>query len=265
MTRVVSLVLLAGGLTACRSARPAPPVDPPVPVAFDHVIVAVDSFARGVALLRAATGVTPLIVEPDPAVLARMAGGEGTQSALLSNGPYSKSAIIGLGRGRYLELVGPGAAGLERPVVRDIFAIYRDLEPIAWGIRTPDASALREALLSRGQRPGTVHGGAREIAAAGSLRWRTLTPWANINTLYPAFIEWDPSGTHPSVAAPEGCTLVTFTLGSPSADAMRAGLSRAGVRATVAATVRPEMSLTLDCPTGEVRLPARAPASAPGR
>src|SRR3954470_14512653 len=112
MTRLTCLLLLAGCLTACRPARPATPVDPPVPVAFDHVIVAVDSFARGVALLRAATRVPPLVVEADRAVLATAARGSGTQSALLDNGSNTQSAIIGLGAGRYLELVGPSAAGL---------------------------------------------------------------------------------------------------------------------------------------------------------
>ena len=266
MTRVASLALLAGCLTACRPARPAAPADPPVPIAFDHVVIAIDSFARGVGLLRAATGVTPLVVDHDPISLARTpGGGESTQSALLQNGPKSQSAIIGLGAGRYLELVGPNAAGLASPETRDVYAIYRNLEPIAWGARTTDAAALRETLLSGHPRPGAVHTGAREATGIGTLRWRTLTPWANISTVYPVLIEWDRSSSHPSAAAPAGCTLVTFTLGSSSAGEMRAALARAGVRATVDSTAQWAMALTLDCPTGEVRLPMRASPSPAGR
>jgi hypothetical protein len=266
MTGAASIALLAGCLTACRPARPPAPADPPVPLAFDHVIVAIDSFARGVELLRAATGVVPLMIGADHVALTNGGeGGRGTQSALLANESGKQSALIGLGDGRYLELVGPSAAGLARPETREAFAIYRQLEPIAWGARTPNAAGLRDSMLAGRRRPGALHSGTREVAGVGALRWRTLTPWANVSTIYPVLIEWDRTSTHPSAAAPAGCTLVAFTLGNPYDDSMREALARAGVHTTIVPTAKYDMDLTLDCPTGEVRLPARAVASGSGR
>lgn len=265
MKGIRRLALLAACATACGRTPPSPPpppADSPVPSGFDHVIVAIDTIQRGIALLRAATGVAPRLVEPEAVeVAARRAPdrGLGTQSALLKGNGALRSALLDLGRGRYLELVGIDPTHPDAARFREIYAPFRRLTLLAWAVRTPDTDTLRAALRSHGLRPGAIRSGERQLPAGGILRWRTLTPWENVSTMYPAFVEWAPSGVHPSANAPTGCTLTEFTLAGPDADSLRARLARAGVSATVLPAARQELTLAAECPRGRVELPTGAP------
>jgi glyoxalase-like protein len=204
-------------------------------VEVDHVMVAIDSLERGIALLRAATGLAPSYGGAHP--------GRGTQNALLS-----------LGAGRYLELIAPNPEDAAGAAQAADFATFRVLTPIGWAVRTHDVNSLRAALVGRGLAGGQVVPGARLRPDGRTLRWRTLTPWGVPAGLLPFFIEWDPAGPHPSSDSPIGCTLAGLSLASPSPDSLRAMLIRAGARISVTAAPREAMSLTLDCPAGRVTL-----------
>jgi hypothetical protein len=220
---------------------PSMTIEPEMLSAIDHVILAIDSLDRGIALLRKATGVTPVYGGAHP--------GQGTQNAILS-----------LGRGTYLELLAPNPQDSSGPAQVAEFARYRALTPVGWAVRTANADSLRTALVSRALPGGVVHPGSRRRRDGAMLSWKTVDPWGPVSeVLLPFFIQWDPSGAHPSSDAPTGCTLEALTFASPIADSVRVLLSKAALRVPVVQAPREAMSVTLDCLTGPVAFPAPVP------
>ena len=232
-----ALLLLGTTLASRAGAQSLGTVAPDL----DHVIVGIDSLERGIALLRAATGIAPAVGGVHP--------GRGTRNALLS-----------LGGGRYLELMAPDPQ--QPPTPRSAaLAGLRELTPIGWAARTRNADSVRAALVARALAAGPVLPGERARPDGVTLRWRTLD-WGTDSAEFgptPFFIEWDPASRHPAADTPAGCTLADFALASPSADSVRALLGRAGLRERVAAGARAGIAVTLDCPAGRVRLGPRVP------
>lgn len=203
--------------------------------AIDHVIVAIDTLERGIALLREATGLTPVFGGAHP--------GRGTQNAILS-----------LGSGSYLELLAPNPSDAQGPRMVQMFAAARNLTPSGWALAAPDVDSVRALALRRGLPAGAVAPGARTRPDGSTLRWRTLNPWGWNNALLPFFIEWQASSPHPSRESPTGCTLTSITLRSAAADSLRQLFNRIAVPAQVEPAARDAMSIVLSCPKGEVRL-----------
>jgi hypothetical protein len=203
--------------------------------AIDHVIVAIDSLDRGIALLREATGLTPVFGGAHP--------GRGTQNALLS-----------LGSGSYLELLAPNPADEAGPRMVAMFAAARELTPSGFALAARDADSVRALALRQGLPAGGVAPGSRARPDGSTLRWRTLNPWGWNNALLPFFIEWHASSPHPSRESPTGCTLTSITLHSTAADSLRRLFGRMNVQTQVASAAKDAMSLVLDCPKGVVRL-----------
>lgn len=248
--RAIRCITVLLGVVGCgpRHASPAPSVDAMIPPGFDHVIVATDSFARGVAELRAATGVIPAVLSPNIGV------GQGAYPGI-----GSQSAIIGLGVGRYLELVGPATRADQ--AAPTYLAMYRRLTPIGWAIRTTSIDSVQSVLASAGLRGGHIVEDRRQTRTGErALQWRVLDPWRGVSTVPPFFVEWDrTSGRHPSEDAPAGCSLADLVLAYPFADSLRAQMNRAGVAVRVASSARQAITVTLDCPTGRVALPSSSP------
>jgi hypothetical protein len=234
---VGALACLAGCRGAASSERSVIPSTVPV----DHVILAIDSLERGIELLRNATAVTPIQGGVHP--------GRGTQNALL-----------GLGQGRYLELIAPhpdDTAASARATASARSAYYRQfrrLTPVGWAVHVSDIGAERSRLLRAGLRPGPITPGSRVTGDRRLLRWQTLDPWGQERGVLPFVIAWDAASPHPSATAPPGCTLAGLQIVSPKADSLRGAFVRAGwpvvvqggeivwipgVRRSDAATVRP--------------------------
>jgi hypothetical protein len=244
----VAAALALAALSGCRALAPAPMGPAGAAAAelaslpLDHVILAVDSLERGVALFEAATGVRPAEGGAHP--------GRGTRNALVS-----------LGSGRYLELVAPNPADTSAAARRLAagWPRFTVLTPVGWAVHVPDAEAERARLVAAGLRPGGVTPGSRETPGGGLLRWTTLDPWGGAGRgLLPFVISWDAGADHPSTTAPRGCTLAGFRIVSPAADSLRILLSRAGWPAEVAPPTAgggEELEFALDCPTGRVQFP----------
>jgi hypothetical protein len=225
-------------------AEPPPPVPPGAgwheAVDIDHLILAIDSLERGVALLESVTGVRPARGGAHP--------GRGTQNALLS-----------LGEGRYLELLAPNpadtsATAREGAAERDaFFGAFRDPAPMGWAVRVADAVAERDRLRARGLPAGDVAAGSRARPDGRVLRWQTFDPWGEPpGVVLPFVIAWDAGSPHPSADAPAGCTLVELSIASPEADGLRARFERAGWPVAVRAATEELLEFTLDCPAGRV-------------
>jgi hypothetical protein len=232
---------------ATPSAAASPATAPSaVPEAVDHVILAIDSLERGVALLREATGLTATYGGAHP--------GNGTQNALLS-----------VGGGRYLELLAPNpadSAAAAAPGAAErarTFAAHRRLTPVGWAVRVGDADSARAAYVARGLPAGPVRPGSRARPNGTTLAWRTVAPWGPLAAAHPRAlpfaIEWGRATPHPAADAPGGCTLASFAVVSPAADSVGALLARAGLPTVVRRGDREHVQFALDCPRGRVAFP----------
>ena len=235
---VVALACLAGCRGAGSSERSVVPSTVPV----DHVILAIDSLDRGIDLLRNATGITPTQGGVHP--------GRGTQNALL-----------GLGQGRYLELIAPNpddtaASARATAATRGAyFSQFRSLTPIGWAVHVSDVGAERARLLRAGLRPGPITPGSRATGDRRLLRWQTLNPWGQERDVLPFVIAWDATTPHPSATAPAGCVLSGLQIVSPSADSLRSAFVRAGWPVSIVRGAPEHLELTLACPDGARRFP----------
>jgi glyoxalase-like protein len=230
---LLSLIVLSALTAAAAGAQQAPAravAGAPVP-RTDHVLLGIDSLARGIALFRAATGVTP--------VYGGTHTGEGTENALVS-----------LGGGRYLEILAPNFK--EMPGGHTGFARLRALTVLGWSVRTHDLDSLRQALRARGLRGTDGSSGTRRRPDGKVLRWRMLRPWGALSHLLPFFIEWDPAGPHPATDSPSGCSLASFAIASSAADTLKALFDRASLHVSVSPADRDVISIVLDCPKGRV-------------
>ena len=239
MSLRLAWVLLAI-LVACtppRQSGSTSPVDvvvgPQGGVQVDHVIIAIDSLERGIALLRDATGVTAVFGGAHP--------GRGTQNALIS-----------LGSGSYLELLAPNPSDASGAMAVQMFARARSLTPTGWALTAENIESIRTRAIRSGLPGGGVADGARARPDGSTLRWRTLNPWGSTLAMLPFFIEWHATSPHPSKETPGGCRLVMLALHSTQADSLRGLLARLAVHPRVLNAARDSMSVTLDCPKGRV-------------
>jgi hypothetical protein len=235
-------VLALACLSACRGAASSERSIVPSTVPVDHVILAIDSLDRGIDLLRNATGITPIQGGVHP--------GRGTQNALL-----------GLGQGRYLELIAPNpddTAASARATAATRSAYYRQfrrLTPVGWAVHVSDIGAERARLLRAGLRPGPITPGSRYTGDRRLLRWQTLNPWGEERGVLPFVIAWDAATQHPSATAPAGCTLSGLQIVSPAADSLRGAFVRAGWPVSIVRGATEHLELTLECVGGARHFP----------
>ena len=235
---VLALACLAGCRGAVSSERAVVPSTVPV----DHVILAIDSLDRGIELLRNATGITPIQGGVHP--------GRGTQNALL-----------GLGQGRYLELIAPNpddtaASARATAATRSAyFRQFRRLTPVGWAVHVSDIGAERARLLTAGLRPGPITPGSRATGDGRLLRWQTVNLSGQERGVVPFVIAWDPATPHPSATAPAGCALSGLEIVSPTADSLRSAFVRAGWPVSIVRGATEHLELTLACAGGARHFP----------
>jgi Glyoxalase-like domain len=211
-------------------------------IPIDHVIVAIDSLERGIALLERATGVRPIPGGEHP--------GRGTHNALL-----------GLGAGRYLELIAPNPNDTSALAVRDsaerikYFGQMRQLTPIGWAVHVQNAAAEQSRLRQLGFPASAPKPGRRARPSGPELRWDTIDPWGEDRDILPFVIAWAPASPHPSTETPQGCTLLDLHIATPAPDSIAGMLAHAGWPLRVVGDAREELRLTLQCPAGRVQLP----------
>jgi hypothetical protein len=233
---VSAAALTISALTGC---APRTTAVAPVPSRVDHIIVAIDSLERGIALLRELTGVTP--------VFGGVHTGRGTQNALLS-----------FGAGRYLELLAPNPSDANGPAAVASFAKYRTLTPVSWAAYTPNADSLAAALVARGEAATEVRPGSRRLPDGRTLTWRTLAPWPGPReNLFPFFIQWELGPDHPSSTSPSGCRLEAMRFISQSPDSVSKRLRTADINVAVGRGPSDKLAIDLRCGSRTVTLPAR--------
>lgn len=180
-----------------------------VPSLLDHFILGCDDLDRGIDFVEKHTGVraAPGGVHP----------GRGTRNALLSFGDR-----------RYLEIMAPDPAQsvpLQIPRLRTL----KDPRIVGWAAHVDDMQKLAERLRKSeiqfdGPRPGS-----RQRPDGKILQWQSLTLKDDHAGMLPFFIEWNSDSIHPSVDAPNGCSLTRFSASTPETEDLLHAVSEVGL------------------------------------
>jgi hypothetical protein len=145
-------------------------------------------------------------------------------------GRGTRNALIGLGIGVYLEIIGPDPAQPDpegaRPFLIDDLT---DAQLVTWAYRHPDPEAMRDAIERRFRdalpdgdvRLGSVSAMSRARPDGSMLRWRLSDPRAlPLGGIVPFVIHWGTT-PHPSTALPNECKLLELIVTHPEADTLR--------------------------------------------
>ena len=203
---------------------------------LDHLVYAAPDVAGAADALAAALGVRPATGGRHPAL--------GTHNALLS-----------LGTGRYLEVIGPDpdapAPGRPRPFGID------DLDAprlVTWAMAVTGIEDRVAACRQRGYDPGPVTALQRRAPDGATLSWRLTMPTGAGGGLVPFLIEWDAGIRHPSLTAPGGVMLAGLRATHPDPASVETALAAVGAELEVAPGTAPRLTAELRGPGGAVTL-----------
>jgi Glyoxalase-like domain len=203
---------------------------------LDHLVYGVPDLDRGVRDFESITGVRPV------------PGGR-------HSGYGTANYLVGLGSGRYLEIIGidPDAPPMQG---RRLFGIRSDQPTglVTWAVRTHDIDGAVDSAREAGYDPGAPTDFARETATGETLRWR-LTPDTieASGGLTPFLIDWGHS-PHPTRGGLTQLELTSFRLAGPQPERTRSELAALSVTDPVTLATRPTMRAVLTTPLGPVTL-----------
>ncbi|MEM9464500.1 MAG: ATP-dependent helicase HrpB [Actinomycetota bacterium] len=162
---------------------------------LDHLVYATPDLAATVATITDEWGVAPT---PGGAH-----DGRGTRNALLA-----------LGRGAYLEVIGPDPEQPE-PTEPRPFGVSDITEPrlVTWAVSVPHLDLWLEWCAARRIDPGPAVAMQRTKPDGGVLRWRLTFPPADGDGVIPFLIEWP--GSTPAADSATGVELVDLALHHP--------------------------------------------------
>ncbi len=161
----------------------------------------------------------------------------------------TRNALIGLGLGVYLEIIGPDPAQPDpeqsRPFHIDDLT---DARLVTWAYRHPDPESLRESLKDVAQL-GPVRRMSRSRPDGSTLHWRLSDPLAlPAGGVIPFVIDWGTT-PHPSTDLPNECKLLELVVSHPDADELRLALKTFDV--SIGAAPEPGIRARLQTPNGE--------------
>jgi hypothetical protein len=161
-----------------------------VPKLLDHILVGSPDLDVGIKFVEERTGVRAAFGGVHP--------GAGTQNALLS-----------LGTNRYLEIIAPDP---KQPPSADARDLRKLEEPVlvGWAQHPGDIEAFAQRLKGEGVEVIGPKPGSRKRPDGRVLNWKTLALKDDAGGLFPFFIEWGAGTMHPSIDAPQGCSLELF-------------------------------------------------------
>ena len=199
---------------------------------LDHLMYAVPDLELGMQKIFELTGVAPVMGGSHP--------GMGTRNALLC-----------LGEDQYLEIIAPDPQQDLARTTGDILARNPNSGIRAWAIATKDLSGVRHAAETLQIASRDIIDMARTTPEGVELAWQLLFL---DDARWPFFIDWKKS-PHPSVNAPQGCTLAGFLITTPDPVGYRALIAQLDVGVQVSSG-NVGFEATLETPKGLVRLPS---------
>ncbi len=170
-------------------------------------------------------------------------------------GISTHNAILALGEGVYLEVIAPdpNQPPPSRPRPFGLDALV-DPRLVAWAAKAPDIDGRVKRARAAGYDPGNIIGLGRDLPDGGRLQWRLTFPdELEGDGLVPFLIDWG-SAPHPSVTAPQGCTLLSLRGEHPQPELVRPLLQALEVNLDVARGAAAVLIATLMTPKGEVQL-----------
>lgn len=202
---------------------------------LDHLIWAVPDLDDGVREMEERTGVRAAYGGRHPGV--------GTHNAILD-----------LGQRRYLEILAPDPSQTR---FSSFGALVRDLRRpklLSWAVRTDDVRAVGDSAQRGGLLPGVVLSLSRRTPAGVTLSWRLLQiDGHDFGPLVPIFIEWR-TDEHPSRQSPPGCELLSLSIQTRHADALRSHLGVVGLTQDVRDGDEPGLTAEISSPEGSLTL-----------
>lgn len=202
----------------------------------DHLVYATPDVQQGVERVERLLGVRATPGGQHP--------GRGTRNALLSLGP-----------GRYLEIIGPDPEQ-PSPVQARPFGIDDLKEPrlVTWAAKGQQLEQLASDAGRRGVTLGEVISGSRRRADGVLLSWRYTDPRTIVaDGIVPFFIDWG-STPHPASTATPGASLIALRAEHPDAKQIQRTLSRLGLNLRVEPGPRSALIATISTPRGRVEL-----------
>ena len=202
----------------------------------DHLIYATADLAAGVTRIERLLGVRATPGGQHP--------GQGTRNALIALGP-----------GCYLEIIGPDPEQPAPPVPR-WFGIdnLRASRLVTWAAHGTNLERLAAEAKTKGVDLGSVSEGGRRRADGVALRWTVTSPRAMLGDgLVPFFIDWG-SSPHPSTTAAMGATLVGLRAEHPDASRIQQMTHAIGMELPVTRGSSPALIATIEGPNGGVTL-----------
>ncbi len=190
-----------------------------LPTMLDHLLLGCSDLDEGIAYVEKNTGVRPAMGGVHP--------GRGTRNALLALGPL-----------HYLEVIAPDPAQTGTPTTRaELPTMLKRLTTptlVDWAVHTSDIVGVAERLKKTGVAFQGPTPGSRARPDGKMLHWQTLNVADDRNGLIPFFIQWGAETVHPSVDAPPGCTLESFSVVSPNSSQLSEEFQKLGISVEVA-------------------------------
>ena len=203
---------------------------------LDHIVIAAPDLEALVNEFHTLTG-----VQPEP-------GGRHV-------GKGTANQLVGLGEGRYIELIGPDPGQDEptepRPLRVDEVSTTT---VVGWAVRPDDIGIRVASARDAGYDPGDPKPMERRTPDGALLSWLLTPPMGGLDGTVPFLIDWQDS-THPSSDLP-AVTLLSLTLTHPDPDAVRAALDAVDALDLVTTILQGPVGLSveLETPRGLVRI-----------
>jgi len=170
-------------------------------------------------------------------------------------GRGTRNALVSLGPGVYLEIIGPdpeqSTPALPRP-----FGIDDLKEPrlVTWVAKRESLESLVKEAARGGVKLGQVIDGSRRRTDGVMLSWRYTDPRTVVfDGLVPFFIDWGKT-PHPSDTATPGASLIGLRAEHPDPEPVQNALDKLGLDLRVQRGPRPALIATVNSPRGRVDL-----------
>jgi hypothetical protein len=201
---------------------------------IDHLMWVVPDLAAGIDDLEARTGVRATPGGSHPSM--------GTANA-----------ILGLGPGVYLEVLGPDPALTEPTGFGAAIAAEPSPRLASWAVRTDDIDAVCAALTAAGW-PTTANAMTRARPDGTTLQWRlAMLPGRAVADHWPFVIDWGAS-PHPSEDASSPCRLGSLRVFDPDPTELRRMIDVLDVDGVAVDDGPTGVRATLETPKGSVDL-----------
>jgi hypothetical protein len=168
----------------------------------------------------------------------------------------TRNALLDLGGGAYLEIIGVDPEAAAPPEGRRPFGVDRIEVPrlVTWAAQAVGIEACVGRARERGHDPGPVQAMSRQRPDGVELHWQ-LTPTSGEGVeLLPFLIEWGDGVAHPSTTSASGCRLVSFSGEHPDPQTVTAALRALGVELVVKPAAAAALIAVIEGPAGTVEL-----------